>query len=82
MKVLERWRAASGPAASVSEARLLDALSSHEGRPWSPCRHPEGEATGATLCCSVFDLGARTWRLSKDQPCLGRFTGYDVKEIV
>ena len=55
---------------------LATLLSSHAGRPFSPCRHPEGEVRGATLACAVFDLPRRRMRLYPGNPCRGGWAEY------
>ncbi|MBN2494562.1 MAG: hypothetical protein JXR96_08235 [Deltaproteobacteria bacterium] len=50
---------------------LIRALSSHEGAPYSPCRHPIGEIRGATLASSLFDLRSGLWRVWAGNPCQG-----------
>jgi len=55
----------------TGETELVAALSSHDGKPYSPCRHPEGEVTGMTLANSVFDVAAGSWAFYKGNPCEG-----------
>lgn len=55
---------------------LAAMLSSHVGRPYSPCRHPEGEVRGATLACAVFDIPRRRLRLYPGNPCRGGWAEY------
>lgn len=60
---------------------LVRMLSSHEGRPAAPCRHPERDVMrGATLACAVFDVGARRMRLYRGTPCRGEYHEYDAPE--
>lgn len=47
----------------------LSWLSSHEGRPYSPCRHPEGDILGQTLGSAFFDINKGTMRILKGNPC-------------
>jgi len=75
-ETLTRWRAAHRDLAAIGADDLVAALSSHEGRPYSPCRHPEGEIRGATLLSVVIDLDRRTLKIYKGQPCLGRVAQY------
>jgi len=56
---------------------LVRMLSSHAGRPFSPCRHPEGDIRGTTIACAVFDVGARRERLFRGNPCAGASTEYE-----
>jgi isopenicillin-N N-acyltransferase-like protein len=51
---------------------LMRLLSIHEGAPYSPCRHPQGEVVGTTLAGSLFDVRQGTWRLYYGNPCRGR----------
>jgi len=75
-QVLDRWRNSLPEDARLDGAQLLAALSSHENRPYSPCRHPDGEVRGATLLNALFDLGAGTLRIHKGQPCRGLHADY------
>ena len=65
---------------------IIKAFTSHDGAPWSVCRHPEGEAAGATLGAALFEakkgdhqdtrpFAADLW---KGQPCLGNVHTYTV----
>ena len=76
MKVLTAWKSSVADPTEVSVDQILEVLSSHDRRPYSPCRHPEGDIRGATLLTAVFVLGERDWRIYRDQPCLGRVTAY------
>jgi len=68
---------------SVDVATIMKALSSHDGAPWSVCRHPDKEATGATLSTAVFEAPkgspGKTFGVTyyKGQPCLDRATRYE-----
>ena len=62
--------------------RLRELLASHEGRPYSPCRHPEGAIGGATLLTALFDLGARTMRVYKNQPCQELYHDYPLAGVL
>jgi hypothetical protein len=64
--------------AVVDEAALLSLLSSHERAPYSPCRHPAGEVSGATLGNALFDVTGRSQRLLVSNPCLGRPGPFDL----
>ena len=64
----------SGRLDEVVEETLVGLLSSHESAPYSPCRHPAGEVSGATLGSALIDVGAGEMRLYHSNPCLGRFT--------
>ncbi len=74
---------AGKPLCELDHATVMKALTSHEGRPYSVCRHPEGEATGATLGSAFFEAppgppkkDGFTMVLRKNQPCLGNITEY------
>lgn len=60
---------------------ILDAVTEHEGRPTSVCRHPKGKVRGSTLATAVFEYPAtRPWgmRLYRNQPCLGKDRVYSL----
>lgn len=69
MAVLRRAIESKGPPANVEE--ILNLLTLHEGRPYSPCRHPEGDVRGATLGTSVFTAATKTMTLFHGNPCRG-----------
>ncbi|MBN1774536.1 MAG: hypothetical protein JXB32_24970, partial [Deltaproteobacteria bacterium] len=77
-----RYEALTGALADVADPGILEVedlatlLSSHVGRPYSPCRHPEGEVRGATLACAIFDLPRRRMRLYPGNPCRGGWAEY------
>lgn len=48
---------------------LVNKLSSHEGKPYSPCRHAEGDVTGQTLATAQFDLKKKKARYYAGNPC-------------
>jgi isopenicillin-N N-acyltransferase-like protein len=80
---MSRYRVLSGRAERlkdrlehVGEKRLIGMLSSHEGAPYSPCRHPTEEVSGSTLGCALFDVAAGELRLYSSQPCEGHFEDY------
>jgi len=72
-KVLSAWKAGLGARTDVAAEELIRALSSHEGRPYSPCRHPRGEVRGATLLTALFETPVQQMRVYKGQPCGGRW---------
>jgi hypothetical protein len=81
MNVLTAWQASLADPTAVTAEQILRVLASHERRPYSPCRHPQGEIRGATLLTAVFDVAptrATRLHLWRDQPCLGRVTSHDV----
>ncbi len=69
MAVLRRAIQSKGPPANVEE--ILTLLTLHEGRPYSPCRHPEGDVRGATLGTSIFTAATKTMTLFHGNPCRG-----------
>lgn len=69
MSVLSSAIEEKGPPANVEEVMQL--LTLHEGRPYSPCRHPEGDVHGATLGTAVFAAPAKTMSLFHGNPCRG-----------
>jgi isopenicillin-N N-acyltransferase-like protein len=70
-RTLCAWREAVPDEAAIDADRMLEILSSHEGRPYSPCRHPEGAVRGATLLTAIFDLDSRSLRIVEGPPCRG-----------
>jgi hypothetical protein len=77
MQVLTAWRAGLADPTAVTTKQILGVLTSHERRPYSPCRHPQGELRGATLLTAVFTLGESDVLIYREQPCLGRAARYD-----
>ncbi|NMC69421.1 MAG: hypothetical protein GYA57_05045, partial [Myxococcales bacterium] len=77
-----RYETLTAALAGVADPGILEVedlatlLSSHAGRPYSPCRHPEGEVRGATLACAVFDIPRRRLRLYAGNPCRGDWAEY------
>lgn len=65
---------------------LARALTSHDGAPYSVCRHPAGKATGATLGAAIFraderhpqDAGPFKAVFLKGQPCQENSTPYTI----
>ena len=74
-KILSKWKEKHKEAGKVTQEDILEVLTSHEGKPYSPCRHPEGDIRGATLLTALFDAGEKTMQVYKKQPC--RDTSYD-----
>ncbi len=69
-RVLTAWRdRAAAHLDSLDGAGLVEALASHQGAPYSPCRHPAGAVRGQTLATSLFDLTTRRWTLFPGNPC-------------
>lgn len=50
---------------------IIELLSLHEGRPYSPCRHPEGDVYGVTLGTAVFQSPETSMTLFHGNPCSG-----------
>jgi hypothetical protein len=76
--VLSKWKEELPKDVSeVTEEQIIGALMSHEGKPYSPCRHPEGDIGGATLLTALFNLEEKTMRVYKLQPCNNKINDYD-----
>jgi hypothetical protein len=69
MSVISRAIDDDGPPANEKE--ILKLLSLHKGRPYSPCRHPEGDVHGATLGTAIFKSPRKTMTLLHGNPCRG-----------
>ena len=74
--VLTKWKEGLKSPAGVSADDIIGALSSHEGKPYSPCRHPEGDVEGFTLLTAMFDFKNSLLRIYKNQPCKKIFNDY------
>jgi len=48
---------------------LFNLLASHKRKPFSPCRHPEGEVEGQTLCTAHFDIKNKKIIFYEGNPC-------------
>jgi predicted choloylglycine hydrolase len=48
---------------------FLEILSSHQNKPYSPCRHPQDEVHGLTLATAFYDFRKGAMRLYKGNPC-------------
>jgi predicted choloylglycine hydrolase len=69
MAVLSEAIQKKGPPSNVED--ILKLLSLHDGAPYSPCRHPQGDVHGATLGTAVFTAPAKTMILYHGNPCRG-----------
>ena len=69
MRVLTEAVEESG--APEDAAEMLDLLSLHEGKPYSPCRHPLGDVHGLTLGTALFEAPEKAMTLFHGNPCLG-----------
>ena len=49
--------------------KMVELLSLHEGKPYSPCRHPQGDVHGITLGTAVFEAPALEMKLFHGNPC-------------
>jgi len=49
---------------------LLSILSSHEKKPYSPCRHPQGDISGQTLGTVFININKGEFYLYKGNPCI------------
>jgi len=69
---------------SITKADIIKAMSSHEGKPYSLCRHPEGEAEGATVGMAFFESrhGKEDFQMElyANNPCKGRKKIYRLAE--
>ena len=54
---------------NVQPDSMLSILSSHERKPYSPCRHPQEDILGRTLGTAFFDINERLFYLYKGNPC-------------
>jgi len=72
-KVLTKETAGWQDAFSVRVSDIVLALCSHEGKPNSVCRHAEHDTDAVTLGTAVFEIPKATFRLYRNNPCLGSF---------
>ena len=77
---MSRFRVLTGACADVQDRleqidgeTLIGMLSSHESAPYSPCRHPTDEVTGATLGSALFDIAGGGLRMARGNTCRGAF---------
>ncbi len=70
-EVISRWAKELKSADSLTLDDLKVPLSSHDGKPYSPCRHPAGDVKGFTLAQAVFEVPKETFTIIKGQPCKG-----------
>lgn len=49
---------------------LFNLLASHKRKPFSPCRHPEGDVEGQTLCTAHYDLKKKEVNFYQGNPCI------------
>lgn len=68
MRVLQQLLSNADLPISYPE-KLLWFLSSHKNKPYSPCRHPEGDVRGQTLAAAFFDSSRKSMRIYKGNPC-------------
>jgi len=68
-KETEKWKDAT----KVRGSDIVRALSSHERKPNSVCRHAAAHTGGATLTSAVFEIPKGSFRLYKNNPCSGSF---------
>jgi len=60
---------------SIAHDDALAMLSSHEQKPYSPCRHPQGNVNGRTLGTGLFDIKNREMIIYKGNPCIAAEEG-------
>jgi isopenicillin-N N-acyltransferase-like protein len=77
-EVIDAWTKTIEDPLALKRDDLLVPVSSHERKPYSPCRHPEGDVRGFTLATAVFEAPAATMRVSKSQPCIERWMEYEM----
>ncbi len=77
MDVLTRAIERQGPPSNLEEIMKLFTL--HEGRPYSPCRHPEGDVHGITLGTAVFKAPEKVMTLYHGNPCRGFHKEYALR---
>ena len=72
------------PVGKLDHDTVMTALTTHDGAPYSVCRHPADPASGATLGSAFFSApgaagkGGHKVRLRKNQPCKKLDTIYTV----
>jgi len=76
LEALQAWMRTVPADKTLSMEDLVGALASHYNRPYSPCRHPQGDVRGATLLTTAMDLGQGILRVYKGQPCQKVFAQY------
>lgn len=54
---------------SLQTDSMLSILSSHDRKPYSPCRHPSGDVLGQTLGTAFFDINEGRFYLYRGNPC-------------
>ena len=54
---------------NLQPGSFLSILSSHERKPYSPCRHPQEDILGQTLGTAFFDINEGRFNLYKGNPC-------------
>ena len=69
--VISRWAEGLKSIDSLTMEDLRVPMSSHDGSPYSPCRHPDGDVKGITLAQAVFEAPKETFEIVKGQPCQG-----------
>ena len=60
------------------EEGIIRLLSLHEGRPYSPCRHPEGDVRGVTLGTAFFRAPETKMVLYHGNPCMNIRREYEL----
>jgi hypothetical protein len=77
-----RWEVLAGAVREegvpATAADLMALLSRHEGGPYGPCRHPEGNVRGATLGAGLFDSSVPGMTLFHGNPCEERAVRYEI----
>jgi len=73
LRVLSRWCDGLVDPRKVGRDEMVRALSLHEGRPYSPCVHPQGKRKIATVLTAAFDVSRRRVRIYMGNPCRGLY---------
>ncbi len=68
-RITTQWKDPS----RVQVSDIVEAMSNHERKPNSVCRHAKTLTAGVTLATAVFEVTKGTYRLYKNNPCLGNF---------
>ncbi len=82
LQSLEKNLGSQDDLSEIGADDIIKALSCHEGKPWSVCRHPEEGSPGATLCTALFGSPAgkknrhHTMTLYKNNPCNNHRTDF------
>lgn len=62
---------------NLQPENLLTLLSSHDRKPYSPCRHPEKDVSGRTLGTAFYNINEGVFKLYKGNPCVAVKSDHD-----